>query len=60
LTEKTYINKFIAIDLYTGKKLLTEVLNKEAKSLFTDSFFVYKDFLFLLIEKNEIEVYRLT
>jgi hypothetical protein len=60
LTDNTYVNKFIAKDLNNGKVLIAEVLNKEAKSLFTDSFFVFKDFLFLLIEKNEIEVYRLT
>jgi len=59
LTDNIYINKFIAEDLNTGKILLSDVLNKEAKSLFTDSFFVYKDYLFLLKEKNEFEVYRL-
>jgi len=59
LTDNTYVNKFIAKDLNNGKVLIAEVLNKEAKSLLTDSFFVYKDLLFLLIEKNEIEVYRL-
>lgn len=58
--DDTYVNKFLAVDINTGKKLLSEVLNKEAKSLFTDSFFVFKDFLFLLKEKNEIEVYRLS
>lgn len=59
LTDNTYINKFYAEDLDTGKKLLSEVLNKEVKSLFTDSFFVYKNYLFLLIEKNAIEVFHL-
>jgi len=59
LTDNTYINKFFAEDLNTGKIILSEVLNKESKSLFTDSFFIYKDLLFLLKEKNEIEVYRL-
>ena len=60
LADNIYINKFIAEELNTGKILLTAILNKEAKSLFTDSFFIYKDYLFLLKEKNEIEVYQLT
>jgi hypothetical protein len=45
------------MNLTNEQILLNEVLNANAASLFTDSFFVYKNFLFLLREKNEIIVY---
>lgn len=56
---ESFVNNFCAIDLNTGKVILSEVLNANAKSLFTDSFFVYKNFLFLLKEKNAVVVYKI-
>jgi len=57
--EGSLVNKFSAVDLTSSKIVLSEVLNANAASLFTDSFFVYKNFLFLLREKNEVVVYQL-
>ena len=57
--EGSFVNKFSAVDLKIGKIILSEVLNANAAVLFTDSFFVYQNFLFLLREKNEVVVYRL-
>ncbi|PKL82644.1 MAG: hypothetical protein CVV24_09065 [Ignavibacteriae bacterium HGW-Ignavibacteriae-3] len=58
--EGSFVNRFFAVNLSNGKLLLDEVLNANATALFTDSFFVYKNFLFLLREKNEVIVYALT
>ncbi len=55
--EGSFVNKFIAMNLTDGQIILDEVLNANAAVLFTDSFFVYKNFLFLLREKNEVIVY---
>lgn len=52
-------NNFTAIDLEKKKKILKEVLNVNTKSFMTDSFFVYKNFLILLREKNGIIIYKL-
>lgn len=52
-------NKFLSVDLTSGKTILEEVLNANAQNLFTDSFFVYKKFLFLLKGKNEVIIYKL-
>lgn len=57
--EGSYVNKFIAMNLTNEQILLNEVLNANAASLFTDSFFVYKNFLFLLREKNEVSIYEI-
>lgn len=57
--EGSFVNKFSAVDLKTGKQIFSEVLNANTAVLFTDSFFVYKNILFLLREKNEVVVYRL-
>ncbi len=57
--EGNMANKFIAFDLKTDKILLTEVLNANTTALFTDSFFVYKNLLFLLREKNEVLIYKI-
>jgi len=57
--EGSFVNKFAAVDIPSKKTILTEVLNENATALFTDSFFVYKNFLFLLKEKNEVAVYKI-
>lgn len=57
--ESSFINRFLLIDKTTGKIELSEILNANASSLLTDSFFVYKNFLILLKEKNGILIYNL-
>lgn len=52
-------NRFVAINTITGECLKNEIVNYEVKSFLTDSFFIYKKFLFLLKSKNEIEVFDL-
>ncbi len=49
-------NKFIAIDIYSGKKIFEEVLNKKISALIPDSFFMIGGILFLLKNKNEVIV----
>lgn len=52
-------NLFKAVDLFTGKYILEEVINKETGLFLTDSFFVKDDFLFLLFGKTRLEVYKI-
>ena len=52
-------NIFCAVNFKDESPVLTKILNADAKSLFTDSFFVYKNFLFLLCGKNEVIVYKI-
>ena len=57
--EGSFDNHFYLIDLDSRKVLNDEILNKNAPSLFKDAFFVYKNFLFLLKEKNEVLIFNL-
>lgn len=57
--ENRFTNKFTAVDLDNGSVLFSEVLNENITSLLADSFFVYKNFLFLLRGKDEVIVYSL-
>lgn len=57
--EKSMINKFSAFDLTTSKELLNETLVLNTESFMTDSFFVYKTFLFLLKGKEELLIYKI-
>lgn len=52
-------NHFLAIDMETGKEVLNKVLYTDTDSFMTDSFFVYRDFLFLLKGKDEIVIYNI-
>ncbi|MEG8946355.1 DUF4905 domain-containing protein [Rosettibacter firmus] len=52
-------NHFIAFDLEKEKIIISEILNKNTKSFMTDSFFMYKNFLILLKEKNGLIIYKL-
>ena len=52
-------NNFIAIDLAVNKVLLTKIINTNVRAFFTDSFFAYKNLLFLLREKNEVLIYSI-
>lgn len=58
-TPSSTVNRFTAVNLENGKVLITSVLNTNVRALFTDSFFVYKNFLILLREKNEVIVYKI-
>jgi len=53
------VNKFIAYDLSKQKIVLTEILNANTNSIMPDSFFMYKNYLLLLKEKNGLIVYKL-
>ncbi|MFA5806042.1 MAG: DUF4905 domain-containing protein [Melioribacteraceae bacterium] len=57
--ENSFVNKFLTINLKSNKVILSEIINANASALFTDSFFIYKKYLFLLHEKNEVVVYEL-
>ena len=52
-------NFFKAVDLSKGKYILEEVINKETRLFFTDSFFVKDNILFLLFGKTRLEVYKI-
>ncbi len=52
-------NLFKAVDLFTGKYILEEVINKETSLYLTDSFFVKDNLLFLLFGKTRLEVYKI-
>lgn len=52
-------NKFTAVDLKTNKVIFEEVLNSSAKGFAPDCFFVYKNILILLREKNQIIICRI-
>jgi hypothetical protein len=55
----THDNCFFVVNTRSGKILFDEILNSGVLSLYTDSFFIYKNFLFLLKEKNEIKIFTL-
>lgn len=52
-------NKFAAIDLERNKVIFEEVLNSEVKAFVPDCFFVYRNFLILLKEKDQIIIGRI-
>lgn len=52
-------NRFVALNKASAKVILSETLNENVTALLTDSFFVYKNYVFLLKEKNEVEIYGL-
>jgi len=47
-------NEFVVVNKLNGNKIFSEILNKSAKAFVPDSFFVYKNILILLKEKNEV------
>ena len=55
----TYTNKFQIIDVESAKTIFESDLNQNVSNLFTDSFFIYKEFLFLLRGKHAVDVYYL-
>ncbi|MCP5063033.1 MAG: DUF4905 domain-containing protein [Ignavibacteriae bacterium] len=52
-------NNFIAYSLDKNKILFAETINKNLNAYVPDSFFIYKNLVILLKNKNEIEVYIL-
>jgi len=52
-------NRFAAISKTFGETVLFETINENVTALLTDSFFVYKNYVFVLKGKNEVHVYRL-
>lgn len=52
-------NRFVALNKTSGKMVLNETLNENVTALLTDSFFVYKNYIFLLKEKNEVEIQKI-
>lgn len=54
--EGSLVNKFIAVDIDSKKELFNIVLNSDANAFVPDSFFVYKNLLFLLKGKKEVLV----
>ena len=52
-------NEFIVFNKNKKKKIFSETLNKHAKAFVPDSFFLYKDILILLKEKNEVIICKI-
>lgn len=50
-------NRFAAISKTNNETIMFETLNEKVSALLTDSFFIYKEYLFLLKGKNEVQVY---
>lgn len=59
ILSENFRNNFAAVDIETGSIVISEVLNSNTKLLMTDSFFMYKNFLILLKEKNGLIIYKL-
>lgn len=53
------INKFSAFDVVTGEELFNEILASNIDSFMMDSFFVYKNYLFLLKDKKEVVIRKI-
>ncbi len=52
-------NKFTAVDLERNKIIFNEILNSEAKAFVPDTFFVHRNILILLKERNQIIICRI-
>lgn len=52
-------NRFAAIDIDKQKTIFKETLNRNLNAFVPDSFFVYKDLLFLLVDKQKIKVHKM-
>lgn len=52
-------NIFVVVDLNTGEKIFSEILNSNVNAVAPDSFFVFKNILVLLHEKERILIYKL-
>ena len=54
------INKFICADIESGVEVFSEILNLKLNAFVPDSFFVYKNLLILLKEKDSVIVCKLS
>lgn len=54
------VNEFISADLLSGKIIFSELINTNLNAYAPDSFFIYKEKLFLLKDKKELLVYKLS
>lgn len=52
-------NNFLAYDINSNRKLLSETLNKNLNAFVPDSFFIKKDLLFILKGKDTLEVFQI-
>lgn len=57
--DNSMVNKFTVIDTGNKQELLNITLTPNTESYMTDSFFVYKNFLFLLKGKEELDIYKI-
>ncbi|MCF6268772.1 MAG: DUF4905 domain-containing protein [Melioribacteraceae bacterium] len=57
--KKELINKLKVFDLFKGKEIFYEVLNKSANAFAPDSFFIYKNLVILIKEKKEIIIFEI-
>jgi hypothetical protein len=56
----TLNNLFVALDLSKNKILLKEYLDKNLVNLMPESFFVRDNYLFLIVDKTKLFVYKIT
>jgi hypothetical protein len=56
---KGTVNSFYAIDKLKNKIILKDILNTNLELLMPDSFFIYKNLLFLLKGKTKVEIYKI-
>ncbi len=56
----TMQNVFSALNLNTSEIIFEDVLNESIDLFASDSFFIYKDFLFLIKEKKQLDVCKIT
>jgi hypothetical protein len=59
VTKDKFTNRFRILDRNSSNVIFEEVLNENSSALFADSFFIYKNFLFLLKGKTGVYVYCL-
>ncbi len=52
-------NIFNVVNIDSGRLIMDKTLNTNTARLYTDSFFIYKNLLFLLKEKDEINIFTL-
>ncbi len=55
----SFTNIFKIYELENQKEIFTKVLDAGIDKLALDTFFVFKNFLFLIVEKNNLEIYKL-
>ena len=54
LIGNSLLNRFVAVDIETGKELYNEILNSDANAFVSDSFFVFRNLIILLKEKSKV------